>query len=263
MTPDDFFRGLRSGGGQAIPCLRLLRLTADYFDGLRTEVMTLVRTQAASDVRDAAHVTNWTRPRGSVRQFSLFNASGRFDDFSTDHDGSCFGKRFHNGTAYPAIARFIDGFPHAVNFRINVMGPGGRLAPHEENVFIRTQAGSIGARVRCHLPVVTNDLAELMLDGGIYHLEPGIIYFVNHGCVHSARNGGAEDRIHLVWDMLLTRDAFELMFGVLVPDFSAIRIPAGEQTPQPVRIERTGAWLRLPRMEPQSETGELAWCEVQ
>jgi hypothetical protein len=263
MTPDAFFRGLHSGGSPAIRCLRLFHLAGEYFERLRDEVIALVLTQEASDVGAADHVTNWTRPHGPVRQFSLFNASGRFDDFSADHDGSCFGKRFHKRASYPAISHFIDGFPHAVNFRINVMGPGGRLSPHQENVLIRTKAGSLGARVRCHLPIATNESAEMMLDGGIYHLEAGVIYFVNHGCVHSARNGGAQDRIHLVWDMLLTRNAFELMFGTHTPDLSAARIPARERIPLPLRVERTGASLRLPRVEPLSDCDCLKWCEVQ
>jgi Aspartyl/Asparaginyl beta-hydroxylase len=265
MTPETFFRGLRADSGQAetIRCLQLLRLTASYFEQLRAEVMTLVHVQPASDVGHATHVTNWTRPRGVVRQFSLLNASGRFDDFSADHDASCFGKRFHGHASYPALGRFIDGFAHAVNFRVNLMGPGAQLSPHEECVMIRTRAGSIGARVRCHLPIATHPSAELMLDGGIYHLAPGIIYFVNHGCVHAARNSGQDDRIHLVWDLLLTRAAFELMFGDGPLDLPAARIAEAERVPTPLRTERLGAYLRLPRPVSRDEADSLGWCEIQ
>jgi hypothetical protein len=102
-----------------------------------------------------------------------------------------------------------------------------------------------------------------MLDGGIYHLAPGIIYFVNHGCVHSARNGGADDRIHLVWDTLLTREAFELMFGNAVLDLPAARIAEAERMPTLLRTERTGACQRLPPPVSQDEVDGLSWCEIQ
>ena len=93
------------------------------------------RGETASIAGDPGHVTNWTRPQGLVRQFSLLNRSGRFDDFSADHDLTCLGKSFHAADRYPALARLVKGFPHAVNFRINAMAPGARLPPHEEQLW--------------------------------------------------------------------------------------------------------------------------------
>jgi hypothetical protein len=78
---------------------------------------------------------------------------------------------------------------------------------------------------------MTNDRAEMLLDNHWYRFEAGSIFLFNHGCVHSASNHGSAYRFHLSWDMLLTRETFELMFAAAedtVPAFLA-RVPAAEQ----------------------------------
>ena len=265
MTDKDFIRGLRDADAHhgGIRCLRLFRLEPSYFDSVRAEVLSLVGSETASLASDPKHVTNWTRPRGVVRQFSLLNRSGRFEDFSTDHDLSCLGKRFHAAARFPSLASLVAGFPHAVNFRINTMAPGARLPPHEEHLLFRTRAGSVGMRLRCHLPIVTEMAAELMLDGEVYHLEPGVIYLVNHGCVHAASHDGAEERIHLVWDTLLTFAAFDILAGAATPGFPASRIAPGDRLPKPLRSERIGRFVALPPRVPPAEAARVGWCEVQ
>jgi hypothetical protein len=116
----------------------------------------LLQTERGSQVTAPSHITNWTRPRGEVLQFSLLNASGSYDDFLDDHNLSCFGKRFRGRGAYPALARLIEMIPHTINFRINLLGPGAALSPHEEHSIIRTQGGSVGLRTRFHLPIFSN-----------------------------------------------------------------------------------------------------------
>ena len=207
--------GIRNAdyGEHGLSCLRVLRLDPQFFTALRTEIEQLTRRHSPSVVTDKAHATNWTNPYGEAYQFSLLNASGRFEDTSVDHTHSCFGKHFHHGAEYPALARFIDLFPHCLNFRLNVLGPHSGLAPHEEHVTLRTKSGVIGLRARFHLPVFTNSQAEILLKGEIHHFREGIVYFLNNGCVHAARNDGPEPRTHLVWDMFLTREAFDTIFG--------------------------------------------------
>jgi len=265
VTDEDFIHGLRDGDGHrgGIRCLRLFRLEPFYFDSVRAEVLCLVGNETASLAGDPNDVTHWTRPCGVVRQFSLLNRSGRFEDFSTDHDQSCLGKRFHAAARFPSLARLVAGFPHAVNFRINAMAPGARLPPHEEHLLFRTRAGTVGMRLRCHLPIVTETAAELMLDGEVYHLEPGAIHLVNHGCVHAASNGGATERIHLVWDTLLTRAAFDILAGAATPGFPASRIAPVDRLPKPLRSERIGHFVALPPRVPPAEAARIGWCEVQ
>jgi len=265
MTAETLLAGIRDGDYHDgdIRCLPLFRLKNEYFAALRADVMRLCQTERASDVRAPEHITHWARPVGLVVQFSLLNASGRFDDFSVDHDQSCFGKQFHHVEAYPTLAAFVAAFPHTINFRANMMAPGASLSPHEEHAVIRTRAGTVGARARFHLPIVTNPRAEVMLDGSAYHLAVGVIHFVHHGRVHSARNGGDEPRIHLVWDLLLTREAFAFMFGQAAHPEPFVRIAGHEQTLAPLRTERVGACVRLPRVISRDDADQLDWCPVQ
>ena len=142
------------------------------------------------------------------------------------------------------------------------MGPGAALAPHEEHSVFRVRGSSVALRARFHLPIVTNPLAELTLDGFVYHLAAGGVYFVNHGCVHSARNRGDESRVHIVWDMLLTREAFEFMFEKAGP-WPLDRVAEDEWTPAPLRKGRVGAYLRLPPIVERDEADRIDWCEIQ
>lgn len=265
MNVEETLRGIlaadRHEGG--IRCLRLFRLEETFFKALVEDVERVCRSNDPSNVTRPGHVTNWTRPFGDVLQYSLLNQSGRYDDFSSDHDLSCFGKRFHDAAGYPALARLIDSFPHTVNFRINVLGPGAGLSPHEEHVAMPMRSGKLGARVRFHLPIASTDGAELMLDGESYHLDKGTIYFINHGCVHSAVNHAEQPRIHLVWDMLLTTEAFDLMFGSAPAMLPLERIPEHHAVPSPLRVERAGAHRRLPPRVMLDDESILELCEPQ
>lgn len=266
MTKEELLDGVRRGdqhcGG--ISCLALFKIEPKFAAALRGDVDRLCQRQWGSDVTRPNHITQWTKPFGQVVQFSLFNASGLFEDFSGDHNLSCFGKQFHGAQEYPVLARFISAFPHLINFRINLMGPAAGLSPHEEHALFRTRSGSVGARLRFHLPVVTNPCAELMLEGHVYRLDEGKIYFVNHGCVHSAKNGGDLPRIHMVWDMLLTAQTFDLMFGSENPVLSElIRIPAQGRELVSLEKRRIGGYQRLSPMISKEESTRLDFCEPQ
>jgi hypothetical protein len=265
VSPTALIKGIREAayhqGG--IRCLQLMHVNESFFRLLRREIERLCQLESPSDVRGKDHVTNWTRPKGEVRQFSLLNSSGQFSDFSQDHDFSCLGKTFHAASHYPTLARFIGFFPHTINFRINLMGPRACLAAHEEHPLFISRTGSVALRLRFHLPIVTDHKAELTLDGFVYCLVPGTIYLVNHGCVHSARNGADDPRIHLVWDELLTSEVFAFMFED-VPDREVLcRIPPGEREPNAVRTERVGAFLSLPPLVTREQAMQAGLCRVQ
>jgi hypothetical protein len=264
VTARELLNGVRDGnfheGG--IRCLRLMRMYDDYFDRLKAEIALLGQREVPSDVGASGHITNWTRPRGEVRQYSLLNASGRTSDFSDDHAVSSFGKQLHLGGDYPMLKAFVDTFPDIINFRINALGPGARLAAHEEHSIVRTERGTIGACLRYHLPIVTNPGAELTLDGEVFHLEEGIVHLVNHGCVHAVRNG-SERRVHLVWDQLLTRDAYDVIFGEGNDPEWGRCIRGEERIARSLRTERMGACVRLPPSVTRKEAEQMDFCEVQ
>jgi hypothetical protein len=260
MNAAALLNGVRDGNDHVggIRCLKLFRLEEAYFSELRDEVARLIETECASDVCDPRHITNWTKPRGEVLQFSLLNISGSYDDFTTDHNLSKDGKHFHGPQCYASLSSLVSALPDLVNLRINVLGPGASLSAHEEHAIVRVR-GKICARVRFHLPVITNPRAELTLDGHVYHLLPGTIYFINHGCVHSACNNGPQQRVHLVWDMLLTREVFDAMFGAGDLPLPLRQIPEEEQLSEPLRKERVGAFERIPPSVTPEETARLGF----
>ena len=225
-----------------IKLLKILALKPGAFSPLRDEVLEI----AAKDrfTRDGApgHASNWTNPVGDVRQFSLLNKSGNTADPSSDHELSTLEKRFHRSAAYPHLAALMSVFPDSINFRIRVLGKQARLPPHEEHV-VHWDPGArkYFLRPRFHLPIKTNPRSETSLDGDVHHLEEGAVYYYNNGTVHSAVNDGDEERVHLVWDSLLTSRTHDRIFG------GGGTWPAGYEPlsgaaarPRPLRTEPVG-----------------------
>lgn len=62
-------------------------------------------------------------------------------------------------------------------------------------------AGSHPLTHRIHIPLVTNPQATFTVNGTDHHLAAGYAWEVNNLAVHSARNDGAEDRVHLVFEV--------------------------------------------------------------
>jgi Aspartyl/Asparaginyl beta-hydroxylase. len=260
----DLLDGLRLGDAHlgGLRCLRLFRVEDSTFASLVEDVDRFCVEHRPSRIADASHVTNWAHERGEIFHYSLLTASGRADDFARDHDLSSAGKWFFDQAAYPMLGQLIAAWPDLVNFRVNVLSPGSALAPHEEHVPFRTVTGSVGARVRFHLPVHTNQDAVLNLDGDLFRLEPGVVCLVNHGCVHAARNRGTAPRVHLVWDALLTGRLAEFLLGQTVhrPSFlQCVEVPDAD----PVGSEELDAHRRLTPSVSPDEVSSLAVCEPQ
>ena len=61
---------------------------------------------------------------------------------------------------------------------------------------------------RLHIPVYTNDRAKLVFEDTEYHLPVGQIYEINNRVLHTAKNDGLENRLHLIFDAI-DRDVWE------------------------------------------------------
>jgi len=217
-----FVRGLRDAyehrGG--VKTLRLGYLAPDWFAEIQKEAAFIIDGGNSSDVTASNHVTNWTRPRGQVKQYSLFNSSGRSEDTSGDYGyrGDASKKKF----VFPQLTglkRFAALFGDSLrNLRLNGMGTQSGLSAHEENS-ITAHALGTDHIVRFHLPVFTNTEAYIHLDDERFHYREGELYFFHHGCVHAAINQGAEARYHLVFDCFFDRKMFQRVFpGTPSPD---------------------------------------------
>jgi len=199
--------------------LQLFELDELFFQNVSNDLLTLIQENNPSYATDPKHLSYWSRPEGVIRQYSLLNVSGRLNDYSTDHNRSIKHKAFAHQQRYPSLAQFIALFPHAINFRINILDAKSCFTQHQENICFLTNSGHKPAlRVRFHLPIHTNPEAVMLMEGDGYHFNPGVVYFFHNGCVHDGMNMSATDaRIHLIWDMLLTEETFERMFARTIP----------------------------------------------
>ena len=57
---------------------------------------------------------------------------------------------------------------------------------------------------RLHLPVKTNPEVLFEINKSLYHLEEGVVYEINNQAPHSVVNNSNMDRIHLIFDYVLT-----------------------------------------------------------
>ena len=55
---------------------------------------------------------------------------------------------------------------------------------------------------RCHLPVITNSDCFFLIDKKPYSFKPSFAFEFNNQKLHGVRNNGAEDRVHLICDIL-------------------------------------------------------------
>jgi hypothetical protein len=265
MQAEELLAGIRDGNAHhgGIVCLRLFRIDCELALALLAEVDRLCKVERGSDVQEREHVTHWTQPTGAVQQFSLLNRSADFSDYLGDHDLSCVGKHFHHAARYPRLAAFIESFPHAINFRVNVLGAGAGLAPHEEHSLFISNAGTPAVRARFHLPLRTSQSARMMLEGDVYRFASRTIYYFNQGCVHAASNPSCDARIHLVWDLLLTPQTFELMFGRAAVPPGMQRLTGDARAVRPLGRAPVSHYARLPPLVTPLEAQQVALCPVQ
>src|ERR1051325_882958 len=87
MNYGEYVAGVRTAfehrGG--IKTMFLGKLDPHWFSQIQKECASIIAAAESSDVTKKRHVTNWTRPSGQVRQFSLFNTSGNSADTQGDY----------------------------------------------------------------------------------------------------------------------------------------------------------------------------------
>lgn len=219
LAAGNFFR-------RSLPCARLFRIEPRFLTSLATECGTLAREHQG---KSWTHAESQNHPYGDTVQLCLLNRSGRLDDTSDTHDLTTTGKRFHHAERFEHLARFIAAFPDACNMRLNIIGRRSGLSLHKESTLhaARTR-GAYTLRARFHLPLQTNRQARMQIGRDVYHFPAGELFFFHNGMVHAAANGGDAPRHHLVWDMMLTREATAMMFGdVQAPPFLERLPPEG------------------------------------
>ncbi|MXO90814.1 aspartyl/asparaginyl beta-hydroxylase domain-containing protein [Pontixanthobacter aquaemixtae] len=82
-------------------------------------------------------------------------------------------------------------FPKAM---LAKLAAGHRIDSHKDG------AGSNQHVHKIHVPLVTSKDAKLFVNGEFFNLEVGSAYEVNNIVAHGAKNDGAEDRIHFIFE---------------------------------------------------------------
>jgi hypothetical protein len=97
----------------------------------------------------------------------------------------------------PYMEYIIDNLP-SNKLRVRLM----RLE-RRKNIFWHYDAGENldGPVVRLHIPVVTNEKVEFQISHQSVRWNPGEFWYGDFSFPHRLRNGGDEDRVHLVMDL--------------------------------------------------------------
>lgn len=197
-----------------------LTVEEDFLARLREEALRLIASYPSMDSKDKSNRYTYVRPKGEYLYYSLLTTNGDFRDQGAAYSKTFVGKSFHQEAEFPALGEFIRAFPEAMNFTLRGLSGSSSIAPHEERNIHRL--GDLTyVRVRLHLPIVTTPEARMMLEGGYYHFSAGTVYYFNNGCVHFANNPGHGRRIHLIWDLFLTRELLRDVFDQSCPDVRA------------------------------------------
>ncbi|BCJ55983.1 hypothetical protein Asp14428_74580 [Actinoplanes sp. NBRC 14428] len=113
----------------------------------------------------------------------------------------------------PYVRELLDAIPGPLYAaRFMDLGPGVIGYPHTDPKF----APDWGM-ARLHLPVITQQEATLELDGVIHRWQPGEFWFGDFSRKHQIQNVGTEHRVHLVVDVLVTRE----LAGLFPADWAA------------------------------------------
>ncbi len=218
MDGIEVLRRLAAGNYHHADGLRALHIgavTPSMFDALQSDMHSLSLGWLPSIVREGSHSTGWTKPRGEVKQWSLFNSHGYTDQTRDDFRYDNLADKYP--VDLPGIKALCESLPDLVNMRLNMIGPGSSLSPHEETLERDVGPGKVALRARFHLPLHTTSKALMLADGDLFNFTVGHVYLFNNGCVHSAANNADTDRYHLVWDQLMTERAVDAMFGSTPP----------------------------------------------
>ncbi|MFM2367718.1 MAG: hypothetical protein RL619_8 [Bacteroidota bacterium] len=79
--------------------------------------------------------------------------------------------------------------------RLLNLGSGAEVKPHRDHCL-----GYEDGVFRLHIPIITNQEVEFILDGQRLTMNEGECWYFNANFLHSVKNGGDKDRIHLVID---------------------------------------------------------------
>ena len=101
-----------------------------------------------------------------------------------------------------------------ITARIIKLNVGSKIKPHKDH-----DLGYENGVFRIHIPIITNDKVDFILNGTHLEMKEGQCWYTNVNYTHSVANNGNEDRVHLVIDCVRNNWSDDL-FGRLGYDFT-------------------------------------------
>lgn len=130
----------------------------------------------------------------------LFSDDARWPRVRVDH-----GPRFEDFRdavmpIFSTAARRLSIGARVIKAMLAALPPGAKIEPHYDRHAV------FAAARRLHVPLITNDRVRFRVARQDIRLEPDHLYEINNRRVHEVHNGGDEDRIHLIFDLLPMED---------------------------------------------------------
>ena len=191
---------------------RLFKFKEEFFTNLKVELVKISTHYPKSNVADSAHGTHWTGMKGKVYQWSLLNTNGSTNDPTMGNHLKVLEDKKLWIKDVPNLRKFMSFFKDSmITCRLNYLGPNSYLEPHKEWIVHKDDRG-VFARMRFHVPILTNTGVTAQLNNARIHMEAGYLYLFNNGTVHDARNDGDAGRYHLVFVCLVNQKLMDNMF---------------------------------------------------
>jgi hypothetical protein len=76
------------------------------------------------------------------------------------------------------------------------VAPGGKIDLHWDGT------PSLALAHRCHVPIVSNENVDFLVDDKSYYLAPGMAYEFDNTRMHGVNNRSATRRVHLICDIM-------------------------------------------------------------
>ncbi|REH43432.1 aspartyl/asparaginyl beta-hydroxylase [Tenacibaculum gallaicum] len=114
--------------------------------------------------------------------------------------------------------------------RLLRLGVGAEIKPHRDY-----KLGYEDGSFRLHIPIVTNNNVQFILNDKQLNMLPGECWYTNVNYVHSVTNKGNEDRIHLVID-LERNEWSDTLFFSLASKKSFYPIQEENESPETIRL---------------------------
>ena len=124
----------------------------------------------------------------------------------------------------------IDSFKFPIlSARILRLGVGAEIKPHRDH-----ELGYENGNFRLHIPIITNADVQFILNGTELKMLPGECWYTNVNYLHSVKNLGTVDRVHLVIDFERTKGSDTLFFS-LADEESFQPIPTEQDSPETIK----------------------------